>query len=131
MANVKGLKLPLGVDKTGRTRTVQEDEQAFKIIGLGLADTDSVNAFQQNLGLGSQHVFNLNSPVFRARITATILRQFSEYEDRDLYKLVRGTFRWTSSDKNDGSVDLSFKYLDIETDEERTFSRTFAPKGTP
>ncbi len=68
MANVRGLKIPIGVGPTGRTETLFGDAQSEKIIRLGLSDTDNENAFQQNIGLGLAHVFDVNRVGARTRV---------------------------------------------------------------
>jgi len=127
VANVRGLRIPVGVGATGRTRTLGGDEQSRKVIRLGLSDTDNDNAFQLNIGLGVRHVFAVNSPSFRALIVAQIIRQFAVYEEQDLYRLDRTSIRWSSRTGSE-DADLNFRYIDLETDEPQTFSRTFSQR---
>ena len=119
----KGLRIPLGVNATGGTATVEGDEQASKIILMALGDNDSDNAFQQDLGLGSRAVFRLNSASFRAWVENRIKTLFEEFERLRLYKLDETTVEW--SRPGEGEARIDFKYLNMESDEEQSFAKTF------
>lgn len=126
-----GLKLPLQVDSNGRTARVTGDEQADKIIRLALADNDNNNAFQQNIGLGTEMVFNINNPGMRARVISRLFKIFSNFEKLDKFKLYRSSIRWTTLVKGSGETNLEFRYINLETDKVIDFAHDFGARGTP
>lgn len=120
----RGLALPLRPNKTGGTALSEGDVQADKIIRLALSDADSDHAFQQYLGLTSRMIFSVLSPGFRARVLSRLFTIFAEFERRKLFKLVRGSIAWTRG-PGPGEQTLEFRYINLESDEEETFVKTF------
>jgi hypothetical protein len=117
-----GLKLPVGVDPTGRGAMVDGEDENRKIIKTALSDCDNDHAFQQEIGLGIDMVFDINDSRVRARIVARLTEIFRRFEDQHRFKLRRDTIRW---EKSGGELTLNFVYHDIESDEEKPFARTF------
>lgn len=118
---MKGLRLPVGVDATGRTAVSNGDEQASKVIMLALTPCDSDNAFQQDIGLPDA-TFSVSTGGMRARVEERLLTIFEEFEQLQLYKLLKSTLSWT----HDGEeAVLDFSYLNLETDEVTEFSHTY------
>jgi len=113
----RGLKVPVGVDATGGTAWVSGEENDRKTIFTALGDCDSENAFQQELGLGVDMIFDPLDETVRARILRRLKDIFRIFEEADRYKLLPETISWT---EGDGELTLEFKYLNLETDEERT-----------
>jgi hypothetical protein len=118
----RGLKLPVGVDGTGGTAMVDGEEENRKIIWSALSDCDNDNAFQQDLGLGSSMVFGIKDAGVRARILDRVTDIFRIFEALQRFRLKRESVAWR---KADGELILEFKYLDLESDEEQSFSRAF------
>jgi len=118
----RGLQVPVGVDITGGTAWVSGEENDRKTIFTALGDCDSENAFQQELGLGIGMIFDPNDETVRARILRRLKNIFRIFEEADRYKLLTETILWSSVE---GELTLEFKYLNLETDEERSFTRTF------
>jgi len=124
----KGLAVPVEVNSTGGTRVVDGDAQAEKIIALALSDNDSTNAFQQNIGLGTKMIFDVAKPAVRARVLASIVAIFAAFEREKLFKLVKGSVKWSKGPKT-GDQTLEFKYINLESDSVRTFARTFTARN--
>jgi hypothetical protein len=123
----RGLAVPVGVTASGGSRTVEGDAQAEKIIALALADNDNTNAFQQNIGLGVRDVFDVANRGTRARVLARVVEIFAAFEKEKLFKLVRGSVAWKKGETGDQV--LEFKYINLESDEVRAFSRTFTARS--
>ena len=123
----KGLRLPLGVNARGAGATVKEQNQAKKIIWLALSDLDNENAFQQEIGLAPTFIFGLPGVAFRSFIQRRLIDIFKDFEDLRLFKLIRSTIRF--SREVDGEEVVTFKYIDLETDEEQLFEKRFLSKG--
>lgn len=120
----KGLSMPVGVNPTGGAATVEHDENDRKVIWNAISDCSSENAFQQDLGLGSDMVFDISDPVLRARIQQRLFAIFKDFEAQNRYKLKANTIKWSENSAEQELI-LEFKYLNIESDEEQTFKRPF------
>lgn len=118
----RGLRVPVGVDPTGGAALVESDENDQKIISIALGSCDSEHAFQQEIGLGSDMVFDINDPTLRARIYRRLISIFQDFESQKRYRLVRETVKW---EEGSGELTLSFKYLNLESDEPKTFTQSF------
>ena len=119
----QGLDIPVGVDKRGGAKLVDGDPNDQKVIFTAMSDCDSENAFQ-DLGLGSGMIFDILSPNMRATILRKTKNIFDEFFRLHRFKLLTGSVRWTE-DPDNGALNLTFKYLNIESDETKTFDRTF------
>ncbi len=118
----RGLAIPIGVDITGGAAWVSGEKNDRKTIFTALGDCDSENAFRQELGLGIGMVFDISDETVRALILRRLVAIFRVFEEGDRYKLLTEAISWS---QNEGELTLQFKYLNLETDEERSFSRTF------
>jgi hypothetical protein len=118
-----GLSIPLRAGPNGGSVLTSGDEQSSKIVTLALADNDNDNAFQQNIGLGTNEVFAVSNPSFRGRVLNRLTRVFNEFERRKLYRLQRDTIRWEKG--KEGEQILRFRYKSIESDRSFEFERTF------
>ena len=125
----RGLALPLGVNVGGGARLVERDEQASKIITMALSDNDNRNAFQQDLGLGADMVFAIESPALRAQILRRLTNVFREFEQQELFKLVTDTVEFSSGSVGSGDLNLTFKYINLESDEVSIFSKNLSELG--
>ncbi len=119
-----GLKLPVGTSSTGGVALVDSDENDNKIISLALGSDDNENAFNQDIGLGVDMVFAISDPHIRGRIITRLRQIFKRFEAQKRFKLFPSTIKWTE-DSTEQELTLEFKYLNIESDEEKTFSRTY------
>jgi len=120
----KGLAMPVGVNPTGGAATVEHDDNDRKVIFTALSDCSSEHAFQQDLGLGGDMIFDISDPVLRARIQQRLYAIFKDFEAQNRYKLRTNTIKWSENSKEQ-ALSLEFKYLNIESDEELTFKRAF------
>lgn len=119
-----GFKLPIGVNQSGGMATVDGDDNDRKIIKTALTDDENENAFQQNVGLGDEIVFDFNDPRTRARIGRRIREVFEVFEAEERFKLLENTISWdTISDTQE--LVLKFKYLNLESDKETEFEDKF------
>lgn len=121
----RGMKLPVGVDPTGRAAMIDGEEENQKIIFSALSDCDNDNAFQQEIGIGTDMVFDVNDSRARARILSKLVDIFRRFEKLHRFKLRTESIRWTAME---GELKLSFVYHDLESDEELPFARTFKQK---
>jgi len=119
----KGLKIPVGVDAHGGAAMYEGDSMNTQIIKTALSDCDNENAFQQGLGLGSGMIFDVDDNTVRAKIMRRLDAIFTQFERDIRFRLMKHTVEWTSAD---GELNLEFQYLDIESDERKTFAKTFA-----
>lgn len=119
-----GLAIPVGVDGTGGAGMVSGEDNDKKLIMEALSDCDNENAFQQDLGLGSDIVFDINDDRVRQKVLRKLYAIFEDFEANHKYRLVRNTIKWADTTK-EGEMTLEFKYLNLETDETSEFKRVF------
>jgi len=121
----KGLKLPVGVDSMGGAAMVEGEDDNKQVIMAALSDCDNDHAFQQDIGLGVDMIFDISDPISRARILRKVRSIFDRFEALHRFRLLTDTLRWTT---DEGELTLEFIYHDIESDEDRPFARTFTSK---
>ena len=119
-----GLALPVGVSSSGGARLVDGDTNDNKIISLALGSDDNENAFNQDIGLGIDMVFALQSPATRGKIMGRLRQIFRRFEAQKRYRFLSNTVVW-SENTDTGDLTLEFKYLNLESDETNTFRRTY------
>jgi len=119
-----GFKLPLKENASGGIALSKGDENNDKIVKLGLAATDNLNSFQQNIGIGQDMIFDLGDPALRGLLVVKIKKLFARFELQKRFKLLTDTLQW-SEISNSGELQLKFRYMDIETEEEKLFSKNF------
>lgn len=122
----KGLKLPIGPDGSGRTAIISQDAQATKLISIALSDLDNDNAFQQDIGLGSDLVFEISGSPFRAEVRRRVKEIFSEFEKNKKFKLINSSIKF--SKEVPGEEVLEFQYINIESDEVVSFKKNFVSR---
>lgn len=120
----RGLRIPIGVNKQGRSATLTGDPQDQKIINTGLSGNDNLNAFQQDPGLGEDMVFDLTDPVVRGKIMVRLRDVFTDFEAQNRYRLLEDTIKW-DEDPAKQELNLSFKYHNLETDDPKDFDKGF------
>lgn len=121
----KGLKVPMGANSSGGLATVDGDENDSKVIKLYLSDGDNENAFQQEITLGIDMIFDILDPLMRARIRNRIERIFEKLKVEKRFSLLRNTFQWDETNSDQGELILSFRYLNLESDEEKIYEQKF------
>lgn len=120
----KGLAVPIRLSSGGGMLVEEGDAHARKIIQLGLGDGDSDNPFQQNENLGLDMIFDLADPISRPRIVVKLKQIFAKWEELKRFKLRENTLRWTKGEVQGEEV-LEFKYINLESDEEKDYRRSF------
>lgn len=123
----KGLKIPVGVAPSGGAALVDSDANDRKIIGLALGSCDNENAFQQDIGIGTDMVFDISDGSLRASILRRLHDIFQDFEREKRYRLLKDTVRWA---EGDGELELGFKYLNLESDEPKEFKQKFTQSGS-
>jgi len=118
----KGLKIPVGVDGTGGSVAIEGDAYADQTIRTALSDHDNDNAFQQDTGLGADMIFGVSNTALRASILRRLYSLFEFFETERLFKLMRETIKWS---KGEGELILEFRYVNLESDEEKLFEQSF------
>jgi hypothetical protein len=124
----KGLKLPMGVDNTGGAAMVSGEENDRKTIFSALSDCENQHAFQQDVGLGNAMVFNINDGRIRAKIQRKVEAIFRQFRAENRFKLDIGSIKWTAK-TDTGELMLALKYVDLETEETKSFQRVFTTSG--
>jgi hypothetical protein len=120
----RGLAIPVGVTKQGKSRTVTGEENDRKIIFTALGGNDNQNAFQQDPGLGNEMIFEINDEVIRARIRQRLVDVFADFDRQNRYRLAEETIEW-SENEGEGELVLSFDYFNVESDEVQSFAQRF------
>lgn len=121
---MKGLKIPVGVGANGGAALMSGDDNDAKIIKLSLGSGESENAFQQDITLDQGMVFDLNDPTLRARIMRRVEKIFDNFRRQKRFRLIKNSVKWSEDAKNQELV-LEFKYINLESDEEVNFVRSF------
>lgn len=119
-----GLALPITATRVGRSARDEGDDHAAKILMIALSDCDNDNAFQQDRGLGSSMVFEVSTESLKAKILARIRTVFDDLERALLFKLVESSIQWSEGPVQ-GELTMSLRYIDLESDEQKTFAQTF------
>lgn len=123
-----GLRLPVGASPTGGFSLVEKDEQASKIIGLGLQSSDSENAFQQDISLEDDMIFDVQSGELQAKILRRVVAIFRAFEQENLFKLVAESVNF-EVDSAQQNLTMELHYINLESDEEEIFRRVFSAEG--
>ena len=121
----RGMEMPVGVNSAGGAAMVEGDENDYKIIKMALSSDDNENAFQQDIGLGASMVFDLNDQALRAKIRRRLLQIFEDFQRQKRYKLVKESIKW-GENTEEQELELTFKYINMESDEEKQFRRVFS-----
>ena len=123
-----GLRLPIGVNKSGGMAVVNGDSNDQKLIAVALGDDDNENAFQQSIGLGIGMVFDINDPFIRGGITRKLKEIFELFQAQKRFKLLTDTIEWKTDSETQEMI-LQFRYLNLESDEEGEFTKVFSAGG--
>ena len=116
-----GLKIPVGVDKSGGAALeTSPSKQNKKILLLALSEGGDNNPFQR-LGIGNL-IFKIKDVATRAQVQREIQRVIGQLSDRIV--LIPNepiTFR----EDVEGELEVSIKYIDIETNKVEEFTPKF------
>lgn len=119
---VRGLSVPVGVSKSGGAKLNREEDHLNQTLMLAFSEGDDKNPFQ-NLGINSDVVFQVNDINAQAKIrrrVEQIARKFSSQIALDPVTPI--IFEHTK----EGELELTVKYIDLATNEQREFSNTFS-----
>lgn len=122
----KGLRIPFQASATGGISTIEGDENDRQVISAYLSDGDNENAFQQNITLGIDMIFDISDPLMRSRVFTRIVRLFEFLESKKRFKLLTETIQWDETDIANGNMILSFRYLNLESDQPQTYEQKFS-----
>ena len=116
----EGFSVPVRVNQGGGVKTEVGTDQLDKIIRLAFSAGDDDNPFQ-DLGISESIIFQVNDPsthgVLRSRVRA-ILQKFADRIQLEPSKGIQ--IRENAA----GEVNLSFDYIDLETNELRDLTLT-------
>lgn len=116
-----GLKLPVGVDGSGGAAVLSGDAEDAKILSVALGDDDNDNAFQQDIGLGSFMIFEMPGDRTNALVRQRIQSIFRDFRAAQRFRLVSESIEF-KEEAEQGESSIEFKYINLESDEEKTFS---------
>lgn len=123
----KGLRLPVGVNKAGGAAVVEGEANNRKILFTALGDCGNENAFQQGLGIPLDIIFGGNDAARHPLVTRQIRKIFDQFAVEKRFKLITES---VTLDPDGPELNLGLKYIDIEADEERPFSKFLNPAAT-
>jgi hypothetical protein len=117
-----GLKIPVGVDKSGGAAIESSSQRELKkLLFLALSEGGDDNPFQR-LGLSSDLIFRVKDASFRSLALREIQRVLAQFSDRvEIFPDEPITFNEDVS----GQVECSFKYIDKESHSVQEFSTKF------
>lgn len=118
-----GLTIPVSVSPSGGFATSSGKDHDSDIIRSALGSDENENSFQQNLGLGEQAIFDINDELARASIITRLRAIFARFETLKRYKLLENTIEWMDLE---GEQVLTFKYVNLETDQLQDYQQSFA-----
>ncbi len=116
-----GLALPVGVNGSGSSALVSADAQDSKILSMALGDDENDNAFQQNIGLGAFMIFQQPGDRINALVRQRITAIFRDFRIAQRFQLLPDTILFRDEPEQ-GEFSIEFKFINLESDEERTFS---------
>lgn len=117
-----GLKIPVGVDKSGGAAVeTNESAQTKKLLVLALSEGGDENPFQ-NIGLPADLIFSIKSPALRARSEKMINRILAKFTER----VALGPKEpFTFKEDTPGEYELTFQYVDLLTNKVTDFRKGF------
>lgn len=116
-----GLKIPVGVDKSGGAAVeVSSSKQNKKILLLGLSEGGDNNPFQK-LGIGNL-IFKIKDVATRAQVQREIEKVVNQLSDRIVLLPDEPI---TFNESVEGELEVNIKYIDIETNRIEEFTRKF------
>lgn len=121
---MRGLSLPVRVGPNGGASLVEGDVNDYKIISIALGSSESENAFQQDITLNDRMIFDLNDIVIRASILKRLYKIFEIFRLKKRFELKKETINWQEDNVNQ-TLTLEFQYVNLESDEDILFRRSF------
>ena len=127
----KGLQIPLGVSKSGGAKIEDESRQLDKLVVLALLEGGDDNPFQ-NLGLSPSILYRDNSDASKFDAQTEITQKLQGFKDRLKLSSAGVIIEEVLSpeDANEYTTAVSFEYINLDTDDVRTFSSPFRLLGS-
>ena len=126
----RGLSIPLTVNKGGGAKKESELTQLDKLIVLALQEGDDDNPFQK-LGLSPKIIYRINDDISKYDSKIDIERILSSFRGRLQLGddgVVIDSERNTPQIK-EGDMNVSFEYINLDTDTARSFQAPFEELG--
>lgn len=123
-----GLSVPVQLSPSGGFAIRTGSEHDSDIIRVALGSDENENAFQQDLALGEDSVFDINDPLMRQRVLSKLRTVFNRFTAQKRYKLLEDTITWNDTEESEQV--LFFRYLNLETDQIQDYSRSFSAQST-
>ena len=116
----RGLALPVGATPTGRAKVSGGDVQMAKLVALSMADGESTNPFNTDVGLAVR-VFDVDSVGSRSLVRRGIERHFARWQADGRARLEAVQVQPAT---DGGDLHVLVRYTDLETDEPRDVSNS-------
>ena len=112
---------------SGGTPLLTGSDQSLKILFLALGSDETENAFEDDRNLGYGHVFDFSDRATQAVIRRRLEVIFGRFVELRRFSLVAESVEFRPG--AEGELELSFRYIDLETDSTETFRRRFGAVG--
>jgi len=126
----RGLQIPLGVSRSGGAKIEDEARQLDKLVVLALLEGEDDNPFQ-NLGLSPSILYRDNSDASKFDAQTEITQKLESFKDR-LKLMSEGVIIeeiLSPENDNEYTTAVAFEYVNLDTDEIRSFSAPFTVLG--
>ena len=120
----QGLAVPVRVGPRGGAALSKGDKENGKGILLAMGEGDNEHPWNGDVGLDAP-LFSVQQEGVNALVESRIRQHFERLNRGDRAKLMRVEF----ASESPGELAVGVKYLDIETDEEKTVLKTVAREG--
>lgn len=127
---IRGLSLPLRVNKGGGAAKEKEENQLDKLIVLAVQEGGDNNPFQ-NLGLSSSVIYRINDETSKFDIADEIKRVLKSFKGR----IELGSNGVVVNAENntpqteEGVMNVSFEYMNLDIDDARFFEDLLTSLG--
>lgn len=123
----KGLQIPVGVNKSGGANVVDGEANNRKILFTSLSDCGNESAFQQDLGIPLDVIFDINDAAREPLVLRRIREIFDRFNVEKRFKLIEDSVTIQGQGQE---LRLELKYIDIEADEVRPFVKPLTSAAT-
>lgn len=112
-----GLRVPVGVGRSGGAATEDAEEQLTKVLRQALLPGGDDNPFQE-IGIPERFIFAINDSGTAGVIRQTVRKIITKFSDR--MSLKPGTTIQLQQTA-EGELQIQFEYIDLETNEPKDF----------
>ena len=117
----QGLRIPIGVNRGGGANLEPDPQHLTTILRLALSEGNDDNPFQQ-LGISDTLIFALNDSSNRGLARNAVERILNKFSER---LRLDQTVPVDVIQTGDGEVELSFRYVNLDTNKVSDFIITF------